>query len=114
MQVQCSIRSKIRNPANLVVAFTTHARPNLPNSPRLTLPHPSNPPLRPVQSLRNSIRPKGTTGMSPARQSANAANAQLSTGPRTEEGKARSSQNARSHGLTASHLVISDHDPSEL
>ena len=51
--------------------------------------------------------------MSPARQSANAANAQLSTGPRTEEGKARSSQNARSHGLTASHLVISDQDRRE-
>ena len=43
---------------------------------------------------------------SEARQSANAANAQLSTGPRTAEGKARSSQNARTHGLTASQLFI--------
>jgi hypothetical protein len=34
-----------------------------------------------------------------ARILANQANAQLSTGPRTPEGKARSSQNSRSHGL---------------
>jgi hypothetical protein len=37
----------------------------------------------------------------------NRANAQLSTGPRTEEGKARSSQNALKHGLTSQQLVIS-------
>ena len=43
---------------------------------------------------------------SEARQIANAANAQLSTGPRTEEGKASSSQNARTHGLTAGQLII--------
>jgi hypothetical protein len=50
---------------------------------------------------------------SPARQSANAANAQLSTGPRTPEGKARSSQNARKHGLTAADLVIGPEDRAE-
>jgi hypothetical protein len=48
--------------------------------------------------------------MSPATQLANTANAQLSTGPRTEEGKRRSSQNARTHGLTAHHPVIPDED----
>jgi hypothetical protein len=37
---------------------------------------------------------------------ANRANAQFSTGPRTDEGKARSSQNARKHGLTAQQLMI--------
>ena len=48
--------------------------------------------------------------MSSASQIANAANAQLSTGPRTEEGKRQSSQNARTHGLTAQHPVIPDED----
>ena len=47
---------------------------------------------------------------SEARQTANAANALLSTGPRTNEGKARSSQNARQHGLTADHVVIAAED----
>src|SRR6266851_8981757 len=48
---------------------------------------------------------------SPERLAANAANAQHSTGPRTPEGQARSSQNARTHGLTARDLVIA---PNEL
>jgi hypothetical protein len=48
--------------------------------------------------------------MSTSSQIANAANAQLSTGPRTEEGKRQSSQNARTHGLTAQHPVIPDED----
>ena len=43
-----------------------------------------------------------------SQQAANAANAQLSTGPVTPEGKAASSQNARTHGLTARDLVIRD------
>jgi len=37
---------------------------------------------------------------------ANQANAQHSTGPRTEEGKASSSQNARTHGLLSQSLII--------
>jgi hypothetical protein len=49
---------------------------------------------------------------SAARQTANAASARLSTGPRTEEGKSRSSQNARKHGLTAE-LVIAAEDREE-
>ena len=51
--------------------------------------------------------------LSEARQTANAANARLSTGPRTEEGKARSSQNARKHGLTAAQFIIAAEDREE-
>ena len=50
---------------------------------------------------------------SEAHQNANAANARLSTGPRTAEGKARSSQNARTHGLTAAQLLIAAEDREE-
>ena len=39
---------------------------------------------------------------------ANRQNAQHSTGPLTSEGKARSSQNARKHGLTAQELIVRD------
>ena len=48
-----------------------------------------------------------------ARATANAANASLSTGPRTEEGKARSSRNAVKHGLTSKHLVIAPGEEEE-
>jgi len=44
---------------------------------------------------------------------ANRANAQLSTGPRTTEGKAASSQNARTHGLTSKDLVILPHEQDD-
>ena len=41
-----------------------------------------------------------------AKQLANRANATQSTGPRTPEGKARSAQNGRRHGFTASTFAI--------
>ena len=50
---------------------------------------------------------------SQASQLANAANAQLSTGPRTAAGKAQSSQNARKHGLTAAEILIPFEDREE-
>jgi hypothetical protein len=50
---------------------------------------------------------------SQAQQLANAANAQLSTGPRTEAGKVHSAQNARKHGLTAAEFVIPFEDREE-
>jgi hypothetical protein len=50
---------------------------------------------------------------SAAQLAANQANAQHSTGPSTAEGKARVSQNALRHGLTARHLVIRDDEHEE-
>ncbi|MBI5282091.1 MAG: hypothetical protein HY858_10445 [Candidatus Solibacter usitatus] len=44
---------------------------------------------------------------------ANQANAQLSTGPRTIDGKARTAQNARKHGFTAATLHVSDDQRQE-
>jgi hypothetical protein len=49
----------------------------------------------------------------PSRSATNRANAQHSTGPRTDEGKARSSQNARKHGLSLQrHAVLEHEDPA--
>jgi hypothetical protein len=50
---------------------------------------------------------------SPSQLAANLLNAQSSTGPRTPEGKARVSQNALRHGLTAQHLVIRPDEQEE-
>jgi hypothetical protein len=47
---------------------------------------------------------------SPAQIDANRANAQLSTGPTSIEGKAQVAQNATTHGLTSKHFVIRDDD----
>ena len=44
---------------------------------------------------------------------ANRANAKKSTGPRTQEGKARSSQNALKHGLLANDAVLPGEDPAD-
>src|SRR5690349_1178920 len=50
---------------------------------------------------------------SPERLAANPANAQLSTGPRTAEGKSRSAQNARTHALTSRDLVVQPDEREE-
>jgi len=47
-----------------------------------------------------------------AQATANLANAQHSTGPRTEAGKAASSQNALKHGLTAQTVLLPGEDPA--
>jgi hypothetical protein len=43
---------------------------------------------------------------------ANRRNAVSSSGPRTSEGKAKSSQNALKHGLTARYALLPDEDPT--
>ena len=48
-----------------------------------------------------------------AQRKANRQNAKKSTGPRTEEGKASSSQNGLKHGLLARDAVMADEDPAE-
>lgn len=53
--------------------------------------------------------------MTSAKQmAANRANSKLSTGPRSEAGKARSSANAITHGLTAERITILDEDPEDI
>jgi hypothetical protein len=46
--------------------------------------------------------------VSPLQQAANRQNAQKSTGPTTDEGKAASSRNALKHGLLARDIVVAD------
>lgn len=48
-----------------------------------------------------------------AQNKANKLNAQKSSGPNTPEGKAVSSRNAMTHGLSARHLFIAGEDPRE-
>jgi hypothetical protein len=51
--------------------------------------------------------------MSPAKLEANRHNAALSTGPTSTEGKAASSRNATSHGLTSRQSILTGEDPEE-
>ncbi|MEO7143011.1 MAG: hypothetical protein ABI165_05850, partial [Bryobacteraceae bacterium] len=48
---------------------------------------------------------------STAQLDANRANAQLSTGPKTEAGKEASKNNAFKHGLTSQQIVLKHEDP---
>jgi hypothetical protein len=48
-----------------------------------------------------------------AQVTANQANAELSTGPRTPEGKATSSQNSLRHGFTAQTVLLAGEDHAE-
>ena len=49
----------------------------------------------------------------PNQIAANKANAQKSTGPKSDEGKAKSSLNRLSHGLTSNATIVADEDPEE-
>ncbi len=59
-------------------------------------------------------QPLEAATVSQARLEANRANAQLSSGPKTEQGKSISSQNSFKHGLYSSRLIIPSEDPAQL
>lgn len=60
--------------------------------------------------MQPAIKPSATVSV--FRATINRQNAQHSTGPRTPEGKRRSSQNALQHGLTATSAVLPNEDPA--
>ncbi len=92
----------------------------------LPIPPPGPVPRDPVEDLRQrwlarqaatepAAEPIGFVSQTePQRQSraeTNRANAQLSTGPRSAEGKLASSRNALKHGLAAGQVIIPGEDP---
>ena len=66
-----------------------------------------------MDHIETDNQPASDNPTSDARREANQANAQHSTGPRTEEGKAASSQNARKHGLCAKEVILQPHEEEE-
>ena len=62
------------------------------------------------QARPSKPTPRKGTNMTDSQLRANQANAQHSTGPRTDEGKARARYNARRHGLTGQFYVMDDDD----
>jgi hypothetical protein len=54
-----------------------------------------------------------SSSVSPRKRRANRRNAKQSTGPRTEEGKARSAQNARTHGVFCRDVVLEGENHAE-
>ncbi len=90
--------------------FPIHRHSALSNSfpfSYLAPPNCSSPPSPCYLLKRNHNRmPHPKTPISPKQLAANRANAAKSTGPRTAPGKARSAQNARKHGFTASSFAV--------
>lgn len=67
---------------------------------------------QPQESEPQKSQPKEST-VSQARLSANRANAQHSSGPVTEEGKAKSSLNSLKHGLTGKAVLLPSEDAAQ-
>jgi hypothetical protein len=61
-----------------------------------------------------STEPVEPAPISEAKLAANRANAQKSTGPKSIEGRTRSSRNSFKHGLYSKQLVLPGEDPAEL
>src|SRR5882672_7138672 len=89
--------------------MTVFPQLNLLNPPRLTKKHRRAQRTRPLKSSRGYQYMSSSS----ARLAANTANALHSTGPRTPAGAARSSQNARTHGLTARDLIVAADERQE-
>jgi hypothetical protein len=68
--------------------------------------------LPPDSFAPQRTKDQGQRTISPKKLAANRANAQKSTGPRTPEGKHRSSQNATTHALTANAIPNYKDDPT--
>src|SRR5256885_551006 len=72
-----------------------------------------------IEDVALHLRPPGyakatTMPASAAQIAANRRNSQLSTGPKTDEGKARSRRNALKHGLTGEGVALPDEAAAEV
>lgn len=77
--------------------------------------YPNGLPKDPPQPLEfnSQDKPARPNFLEANRAAINRANAQLSTGPRTLQGKANSCKNATRHGLTSGQVIIAGEDPEE-
>jgi hypothetical protein len=85
-----------------------------PNDGEPRRPGSDEPEPVPSSAPAPSPPPKSPGPTSPKKLAANRANAARSTGPRTPEGKARSSQNAVRHGLTSQASLLNGESQEEL
>src|ERR1700761_7701695 len=97
-------RTLVGPPAHRNHALTTR-RITPPPSPNFFIPffQPLTAHLLPNFSLSHSQWPRMAT---PAQVAANQANSQKSTGPKSPDGKTRSSRNSFKHGLYSKDLVL--------
>jgi hypothetical protein len=91
--------------------FPNVPTPPMPNVTRI--PQPGGP-IPSLSSISNTPTP-ASTPISPAQLAANRANAQHSTGPTSESGRATSSQNRTTHGLArhnGTFVLLDSEDPN--
>jgi len=82
-------------------------------APAATLQNPARPAHEAPASMCQRGDSPGFSSVSPAQLLANQANAQLSTGPRTSAGRAKSSLNALKSGLTGETILLPTDDAIE-
>src|ERR1017187_6061372 len=96
------------NCVNLIASLTAHPHSRTPSFP-ITWPRgisDSSPSPCYLLRRKDNRMPYPQHPASQEQLAANRANAAKSTGPRTPQGKARSTQNARKHGFTASTFAL--------